>query len=464
MANSLDAFVPELWANESVAILEENMVAANLVHRDFEDQLQEFGDVVNTRQPAEFSAKRKVDSDNVTDQDASATNIPVTLDQHVHVSYVIKDGEQSKSFKNLVKEYIHPAALAMARFTDQVVLGQVYQFLANQAGLLGGGSDTTIKGYMLDAREVMNRNKAYMTGRNLIVTPDAETEMLKVELFTAADKVGDAGTALREASLGRRLGWDIYMCQNCPEIATGNTTEITLLVNNASGYGAGTVTMTVDGLTGAVTTGQFFTLVADGAPHMITAHTETLGNTTSITFSPPLLRAVANNDVITRYVPGAINLGAGYAAGWAKPMVIDGFTVAPKVGQMVTLGVTAANLTKYSVIEASTTSILLDKPLAFAVADNDLVNIGPAGAVGAPVSTTGSYNFGFHRNALALVMRPLATPMPGTGAVSGRSNYKGAPMRVTFTYDGLSQGLRVTHDFLCGIKVLDTDLGVVMYS
>ncbi len=32
-ANDIDALIPELWAQESLAILEESMVAANLVHR-----------------------------------------------------------------------------------------------------------------------------------------------------------------------------------------------------------------------------------------------------------------------------------------------------------------------------------------------------------------------------------------------------------------------------------------------
>lgn len=31
--NSVDAFIPEFWANESIAILEENMIMGNLVHR-----------------------------------------------------------------------------------------------------------------------------------------------------------------------------------------------------------------------------------------------------------------------------------------------------------------------------------------------------------------------------------------------------------------------------------------------
>lgn len=31
--NSIDPFIPQLWAEESLAILEENMVVAQLVHR-----------------------------------------------------------------------------------------------------------------------------------------------------------------------------------------------------------------------------------------------------------------------------------------------------------------------------------------------------------------------------------------------------------------------------------------------
>ena len=37
--NDLDAFVPEIWAAESLLILENNVVAAQLVHRNFENQI-----------------------------------------------------------------------------------------------------------------------------------------------------------------------------------------------------------------------------------------------------------------------------------------------------------------------------------------------------------------------------------------------------------------------------------------
>ncbi|MFA6364727.1 hypothetical protein, partial [Methanoregula sp.] len=76
-----DAFIPEMWANEGLAILESNMVMANLVYRDFEPQVQNYGDVVNTRRPGTFAISRKRDGDTLVAQEANATNVRVPLDQ-----------------------------------------------------------------------------------------------------------------------------------------------------------------------------------------------------------------------------------------------------------------------------------------------------------------------------------------------------------------------------------------------
>ncbi len=84
---------------EGLAILEENMVMANLVHRDFENEIAKFGDVVNTRKPGVFKIRRKTDGTTLVQQDATATNVQVPLDQCSNESFVIRDGEGSKSFQ-----------------------------------------------------------------------------------------------------------------------------------------------------------------------------------------------------------------------------------------------------------------------------------------------------------------------------------------------------------------------------
>ena len=127
--NNLDAYIPELWAQEGLAILEENMVMANLVHRDFENEIAKFGDVVNTRKPGEFRIRRKTDGTTLVQQDATATNVPVPLDQWFYESFVIRDGEGSKSFQELKDIYLHPAMLSIARGVDRCLLGRIHAYM-----------------------------------------------------------------------------------------------------------------------------------------------------------------------------------------------------------------------------------------------------------------------------------------------------------------------------------------------
>lgn len=89
----------------------------------------------------------------------------------------------------------------------------------------------------------------------------------------------------------------------------------TPLVNLMAGYTAGAVTMVVDGFVGAVAIGDQFTVVGDPSSppltvHTITAHTETSGNTTSITFTPALTGTVADDAAITM-LPHSLKIRIG---------------------------------------------------------------------------------------------------------------------------------------------------------
>jgi hypothetical protein len=450
-ANDNDAFIPEVWAQESLMILEANMVAAALVHRNFEPEIANYGDVVNTRRPANFTGVMKFDADDVTVQDAEATNVAVRLDQHWHTSFLIRDGEESKSFKNLRDVYLEPALTSIAQAIDEVVLMQMYRFIAagNVVGKLGTAiSKTTV----INAREVLNNNKSPITDRRFIVCPNMEGDLLNVGDFTKANEVGDDGTALREGHLGRKFGFDFFMDQNSPTVATGSTT-IAGAVNNADGYAAGSTTIAMDGLSGAITNGSWCTIAGDMTPQKITA---SVGGATptSITVSPGLKSAVVNNAVITIYSPGAIDEAAGYAQYYTKTMTVDGFSVAPRTGQLVSLdanAVTSSNV--YGALSTpTTTALLVDRGLAAAVSNNDVVGIGPSG----------DYGWAFHRNAVTLVTRPLAAPQAGTGALSSVAEYNSLSVRVVITYDGTKQGHLVTVDILGGVELLDANLGCLV--
>lgn len=121
-ANDNDAFIPEVWAHEGLVILEENMIAANLVHRGFQNEIAKFGDAVNPRRPGTFRIKRKVDGTTLTQQDAYATSVRVPRDQGFYTLFAVNDGEGSKSFQELVDVYLLPAMQTIARGVDRAAL------------------------------------------------------------------------------------------------------------------------------------------------------------------------------------------------------------------------------------------------------------------------------------------------------------------------------------------------------
>lgn len=449
-ANDTDAYNPEVWARESLMILRENMIASSLVHRDFENEIQEEGDVVNTRKPAKFEAKRKTDADVVTVQDASAPNTAVTLDQHVHTSFLLKDGQMSKSFKDLTTEFLEPAVISLAKFVDQVVIGQGAQWiLANNqvSGNLDGGSS---KASIIETRKEMNSNLAPVLGRSIIHGAESEADLLNIDQVLNADKLGDDGTAMREASLGRLWGFNHWMDQNAT--LNGNPDNAAGAVNLSAGYAAGTTVMVVDGFSAAITAGSFFRVAGDDTPQRVVS-TVGGGTPTSITFVPGLKRAVVNNAVVTVSTPGLVDLVAGYAADYKKEIIYDTFTADPTVGQIVAFK-TSTDADLYSILQVDTTAktILLDRPLEAAIANNDPIHLAPKG----------SYNLALHKNAIALVIRPLALPTSGTGALASSVSFNDLTMRTVMTYDGNKQGMLITLDFLLGIKVLDKNLGLVM--
>lgn len=455
-ANTVDNLIPEIWANESLLILEERMVMANLVHRDFSNEVAEYGETVHTRRPSEFTARRKTNADAVTTQDVSTTGVDVVLNQHVHVSFVIKDGEQTKAFKDLVAYYLQPAMAANARLLDQSLCGQAYQFFTDRAGTslnMRGGLDmltsSTAKGYLIDIRDLMNQRKVYEDGRNLVLQSASEAMMLNTDLFVSAEKVGDNGTALREASLGRKFGINTFMDINTPA-ATAATQGTATTVSGAVAAGASSVVSV-----GEIVQGQYFTCVGDMTPLRASAVSAGTASYT-VTTTRPTLRAIADGAVLQPYAQGAV-VGA-VASGYVKEISVDG-TGVPHVGQLVSFNNTgggAIRTPEYMICQVTDNTtyydILLDRPLETALADNDVVNYGP----------NGEYNFAFHRNAVALVNRPLALPMDGTGARAAVASYNDMSMRVVITYDGLNQGHRVTLDGLFGVAVLDKNLGGVL--
>jgi hypothetical protein len=443
MANDISAFIPEVWAQESLAILEENTVAANLVNRDFEDRVANFGDVVNTRSITKVEADRWQSGD-ISLSDITSTNVAVPLDQLGVKAFIINDKDMSMSMSDLFATYLKPHVQAIARQIDETLINQKYQFLTNCVGKIG----TALTKDSAVAVDKFFTDKNANGSRYALLSAAQKADLLGETQFTDAYRLGDGGSALRAGSLGELYGTNWLVAQNNKTVASGNTT-ITAAVNHVGGYAAGTTAIVIDSTSTAGTAGGWCTIAGDMTPQRITSCT-----TTALVISPGLRNAVANDAVVTFYTPGTVNLSAGYAAGFIDPIVTGTFSVAPQKGQLVSFG---TGTSVYGAIGTpTTTSLKVDRPLAVALTNSEIVGVGPAG----------NYGFAFTKDALALVSRPLALSPAGAGATSYVASYNGLSVRVSFQQDLLKSGggMIVKVDTLYGVKALNTDAGCVILS
>jgi hypothetical protein len=207
MANTI--LTPDIIAREALMVLRNNAVMANLVHRDYSSEfVGAVGDEITIRKPATFVANEYNGSIQV--QDATETGVTVKMDKHLDVSFAVTAKQLTLDIADFSKQFLVPAMQAFADKVDKYLIGLEKEVTSRHPHAEGAIAPADI----IAARKFLTENAAPLTDRRFVVGATAEADLLGNELFVSAEKVGDAGTALREASLGRKFGMDCYVDQN----------------------------------------------------------------------------------------------------------------------------------------------------------------------------------------------------------------------------------------------------------
>lgn len=198
---------PDIIAREALMVLRNNAVMANLVHRDYSREfVGGVGDTITIRKPATFSVK-EFDGE-IEVQDATENSATVVMDKHLDVSFSVTSEQMALDIEDFSAQLLVPAMQAFLDKIDGYILG-LAKDVTNAVTATGDAHAD-----MVDARAFLTKAAAPLTERRFVASSDMEADLLKTDLFVSAEKVGDEGTALREASLGRKFGMDIYVDQN----------------------------------------------------------------------------------------------------------------------------------------------------------------------------------------------------------------------------------------------------------
>jgi hypothetical protein len=224
-------YPPEIWARESLLLLQASNVVANLVHRDFEDEVAQQGDVVHTRTPQMFTANPLTNNTQMTIQAPKAEDLTVALNKHQHIAFGITSRDQDTSIKNLVEEFMEPAVIPMAEKIDADLL--------NNTDGLGSGTtvvDTAVAKVSLadfagvQKQFMVNKVPTAATGGvsrlNCVMSPDHYHEALQIGEVIQANTAGINPPAIRTGYINTIFGLNLYVDQNVPQATDGATPEV----------------------------------------------------------------------------------------------------------------------------------------------------------------------------------------------------------------------------------------------
>lgn len=449
--NSISALKPEWWANESLAVLEENLVIAGLVNRDYNNAFQAAGDTVHVNKPGTFAVNHKVKGSTTTVQDANATDTTVKLNQHLEVTILLDDREVQQSLPDLRQYFLVPQMRAMYEGVDAIVAGEAFNFYLNVAGTPGLALTDDA---LINLGKVFDDNNNPAEGRNLVVGSAGKADLLRIDRFIDADKTGER-SRLIQGQIGTVMGFNTYMSQAL-RYHTNTVPSATEVVNGAQAKGI--TALTVDSAAAHITGTWFKVAGVEGMYRVASTVTST---DTTINFTPALKGDVADNAVLTFYDQAGDVKGA-HAAGVVK-IITDGYAAAddvPSVGMGVSFG-SATDLYTVTRVEGTWASssteitLTLNRPLDVALSDDATIHSTPGSSCA---------NFAFRKDAITLVNRPLAPAASGSGVASAVQNNGLYSVRVTMGYDMAYMRHKITIDTLFGVKTLDLAQGAILFN
>jgi hypothetical protein len=177
-----------------------------------------YNDTVSIRVPAYAPARTRTlrSGSSRTKDTLSERKVDLTLDTDVYKDVGITDEQMNLDIVDFGTQVLAPIAQGIVQeITSQVASEMSGATYAHSIGFTYS-SGNAWNDILLAAREYLNKAHVPQADRYVAVGAAIETALLKTDLFVNADKSGDGGTALTDATLGRKGGFVIV---SSPELA-----------------------------------------------------------------------------------------------------------------------------------------------------------------------------------------------------------------------------------------------------
>lgn len=248
-ANS--TLTPSIISKETLVMLENNLVAAGKVNRQFENQFVKIGSTLTIRKPNRFKV---TSGPGLALQDVVEPSTSITISNQKHVDFQFSNQELTLVIEEFSERYLKPAASELANQLDFDVISN-FTSVFNEVGTPG-----TVPANFAALGAVgqrMDEGAVPQDGRVLMLNPAAYWSMANglVGLF-----VQSVAEPALKGFLAKIANFEIYLDQNVQNQTVGAYAG-TGVVNGAAQTGSSLVTNGwTASITGLLNVGDVFTV------------------------------------------------------------------------------------------------------------------------------------------------------------------------------------------------------------
>ena len=237
---SVTNFIPTIWSARLLRHLDKKHVYANLLNRDYEGEIKNFGDTVKINQIGDVTIKNYQKSTDIeAPEELSGEQLMLTIDQAKYFNFGIDDVDAAQVNPKLTDKAMMRAAYGMNDVTDRFAASLLY--VGADAGNTLGTDDSPIVPTATDAYDtlvdlstILTEANVPMDGRWVVVPAWFHGLLLKDKRFVGNGT--DYNKAILEGGeVGVAAGFRVSLSNNVPN-TTGTKYKIIAGTNEAGSY------------------------------------------------------------------------------------------------------------------------------------------------------------------------------------------------------------------------------------
>ncbi|MGW8935988.1 P22 phage major capsid protein family protein [Gordonia terrae] len=211
---------PSVMVNTSLGVLERDLVLPSLMWRDAEPNFQgavgPAGDKVTIRLPGRTGGPRELawrnSSRTIVTDDIKEGSIEIKLDTYLYKAVDLLDEELTLDIEPFGERVLLPITRSVAEGIEDRLADEI-EGAAYLEEIVIAPTDRGVYNALIDARQFLNRHHVPREGRVAIIGSAVESQALKDPTLVDVDRSGST-SALREASIGRIAGFDLFGTDN----------------------------------------------------------------------------------------------------------------------------------------------------------------------------------------------------------------------------------------------------------